>query len=167
MQSAPAAPKKKNTGVIIAVVVVAALVVGCFCTGILSAIAIPAFTGYIRRAKTVEATSNLRSLARLEQRYCEEHGNWLVPAGPVPVTPTALKQLGDFASDPAFTELGFAPADPIYYSYSIVRDDSATGGIEIIARGDLDGDGVTSTFAVTCGSGCTCASNPFMENELE
>jgi len=166
MQNAPAAPKKSK-GLIIAVVVGAALVVGCICTGILSAIAIPAFINYTRRAKTVEATGNLRSLARLEQRYCEEHGNWLVPAGPVPVTPTALKQLGDFASDPAFTLLGFAPADPIYYSYSIVRDDSATGGIEIIARGDLDGDGMTSTFAVTCGSGCVCVYTPRIENEVE
>jgi len=167
MQNAPAAPNNSNKGLIIAVVVGAALVFGCICAGVLSAVAIPAFTNYTRRAKTTEATGNLRSLALLEQQYCEEHGNWLVPAGPVPVTPSALKQVADFASDPAFTQLGFAPADPIYYSYSIVRDDSATGGIEIIVRGDLDGDGMTSTFAVTCGSGCTCELTPRIENELE
>ncbi len=167
MQNAPAAPRKKNKGPIIAVVAVAVLLGATCCIGMIAAFAVPSFTRYTRRAKVAEATSNLRDLTRMEQIYCQEHGNWLVPAGPVPVTPSSVKQLADFASDPAFTQLGFAPTDPVYYSYSIVRDPSATGGIELIARGDLDGDGELSTFAVTCGSGCICTSNPFMENELE
>lgn len=167
MQNAPAAPKKKNRGIVIAIAVVVLALLAVPCVGVLAAIAIPAFIGYVRRAKVAEATSNLRLLAQLEQTYCVDHGNWLVPAGPVPATPSSAKQLADFASDPAFTQLGFAPADPVYYSYMIVRDSSTTGGIEIIARGDLDGDGVLSTFSVTCSSGCSCASTPRIENEVE
>jgi len=167
MQNAPAAPRKKNKGPIIAVVAVAVLLGATCCIGMIAAFAVPSFTRYTRRAKVAEATSHLRDLTRMEQIYCQEHGNWLVPAGPVPVTPSSFKQLGDFASDATFTALGFAPRDPVYYSYSVVREDSATGGIEIIARGDLDGDGMTSTFAVTCGSGCTCELTPRIENEVE
>jgi type II secretory pathway pseudopilin PulG len=166
MQNAPAAPKSSKAPLIIGVLVGVLFVVPC-CIGSIAAFAIPAFVNYTRRAKTTEATSNLRSLALLEQQYCEEHGNWLVPAGPVPATPSSFKQLADFASDPTFTQLGFAPADPVYYSYMIVRDASTTGGIELIARGDLDDDGVLSSFAVTCSSGCSCESTPRVENDVE
>lgn len=167
MQNAPAAPKKSNKGLIIAGIAVFVLVLVPCCIGMLAAFAIPGFTNYTRRAKTAEATTNLRSLALLEQQYCEEHGNWLVPAGPVPATPSSFKQLANFASDPTFSQLGFAPADPVYYSYMIVRDAGTAGGIELIARGDLDDDGVLSSFSVTCSSGCSCESTPRVEDEVE
>jgi Tfp pilus assembly protein PilE len=153
--TAAATPKKRSV-VFIAVVVFAVLFFGCACVGVLSVIAVPAFTNYTLRAKTTEARAELRALARSEMTHCAEFNNWLVPAGPVPISPRPEKQAGDFASDPVFAQLDYTRADYGYYSYSIRRDAATTGGIELVAQGDLDGDGVLSSFSIRCGASCLC-----------
>ncbi len=163
---APPAPKKRSALVWIAAV----LLLGPCCiggVGVLAAIAIPPFIRYTRQAKTSEATMELRSIGRLEEQYCTEHGNWLTPAGPVPAAPSAQKQLESFSADPTFAQLGYDPGVPVYYSYSVRRDETVTGGIELVARGDLDGDGILSSYVVKCGSGCACAPTPLIEDALE
>ena len=167
MQAATPPTPKKRSGLLVLVIVGGLLLLACPCIGGLSAIAIPAFIGYVRRAKVTEARGEVRAIARLEESYCTEHGNWLVPAGPVPAVPAATKQLGAFSDDPAFTQLGYDQGDPVYYSYSVEHDPAVTGGILIVARGDLDGDGTLSTFSVSCGSACTCEPTPIVTNEIE
>lgn len=167
MQPAAAPAPKKSKVLLVVIVLGVGLVLAVPCIGIISAIAIPAFVGYVKRSKITEATSEVRAIARSEMTYCSEHGGWLVPAGPTPAVPGPAKQLGDFSSDPVFTQLGYDRPDPVYYSYSIERDPAVTGGIRVVARGDLDGDGIQSTFTVACGSDCECDPAPVVTDELE
>jgi len=156
---------------------------GCGClvlVGVLLAfIAVPAFTSYIKRSKAQEARQNLVALSRLVEQECaaesvqggldgavQQNGYaGIVPAGPVPPTPPPSSQAtGAFASDPGFARVGFAP-NPVVYSYSIRPIE---GGVELVAQGDLDGDGVLSLYSVSCDASCHCFSDRmYMEDELE
>lgn len=130
--------------------------------GILAAVAIPAFTKYMRRAKTSEAVEKLSSLYRMSAVYYgQEHAGEGVDGAPlphqfpdaVPQTPSTVPR-GVQVRDPVGTwetptwrALGFAVADPHYYSYQY--DSIGTGvNAQFTARalGDLDGDGIDSTF---------------------
>jgi hypothetical protein len=59
-----------------------------------------------------------------------------------------------------FTSLNFAPADPLYYAYSIElgtasgcgNSASNTDVYNFLAEGDLDGDGTLSTFQLAAGT---------------
>lgn len=165
----PGAPaEKKGSSALIAVVVLAAVLVMCVAfIGVLAAIAIPSFVGYMRRAKTTEATANLRTLAASEASYIESGQRIVTSAGPLPASPGQTKQLAAFASDPGFSALGFAPSDPVYYSYSIVPDPVTPGGAILRAQGDLDGDGLLSTFEIRCSRDAICDRTPSVTNETE
>jgi prepilin-type N-terminal cleavage/methylation domain-containing protein len=140
--------------------------------GILAAIAIPSFSGFIARAKTAEATTNLGVLFKTAAAYYYggERGNQgtsastsshctVVTADPEPATPTDKKVKFDPASNSSFRTLGFTVADFIYYSYGILN---ASPGCNqpvntealytFYANGDLDADGVLSTFELVAGS---------------
>ncbi len=53
--------------------------------GILAAIAIPAYTGYMRNAKRTEAKTNIQSLRLLLEQYSSENGRYC-PAADAPCT---------------------------------------------------------------------------------
>lgn len=137
--------------------------------GILSAIAIPTFTFFVRRSKTAEATSNLNLMFKSAASYysAERTGGGMTAstsgyctvddAGPSPATPLAEKQ--KFVPDSVFSTLGFTIADYVYYSYGISSGGAVCGNTEgtsdlytFYANGDLDADGVLSTFALAAGS---------------
>lgn len=162
----PAQPASKTsrTGLIVAIVV--GLLVLCCCPiAILTAIAVPAFTNYLRRAKVSEARSELSTIASAEESWCSEHGTYLAPAGPLPAgAPGPEKQVGSFQLDPTFSQLGYDPYGALYYQYSIVQE---MGGILIRAEGDLDGDAVRSRFELRCNATCTCMRPPMVTDELE
>ena len=111
--------------------------------GILSAVAVPVFTLYIRRAKASEATTQLRALYTGAVAYS---GREFLHRGPakgmmpgtgvawgftqqvqcqvlqsmrIPATPSSQKQVADFSVDPSFRALGFTVGDPVYFSYQI------------------------------------------------
>ena len=131
------------------IVVIAVLALGGVCVvGILAAVAIPAFINYTNKAKAAEAEGNVRSLQQSVVAFCLEQGRLPDAAGPVPSVPGKAKQVGDFASDPVFALIGFQPLDPVYYSYRIERPDGNTA--VLVARGDLDGDGIQSRYEVSC-----------------
>lgn len=156
---------------------------GCGCLvlfgAIVAVIGVPALLSYIKRSKAQEARQNLVALSRLVEQECasesvpgglaggvQQNGyTGIVPAGPVPPVPPASTQAtGDFANDPGFARVGFAP-NPVVYSYSIRPIE---GGVELIAQGDLDGDGELSLYSVSCDAACHCFSDRMtMENELE
>ena len=138
------------------------------CTGILAAFAIPSFVSYTQRSKAAEAPANLQSLAYAVESHCELTGSLPGAAGPVPPTPPGSeKVLADFQSDRVFAELGFTPMDPVYYSYGIRPD--MTGGVQLYARGDLDGDGDVGEQTWTCTPvGCACSEDLVLpEDKLE
>ncbi|RLB57433.1 MAG: hypothetical protein DRJ42_00405 [Deltaproteobacteria bacterium] len=143
------------------------LVVGCVpCTGVLAAIAIPAFINYVRRSNTAEATSNLRTLFAGAASYYEQERmgpdgttqtHCTVGPAVTPNVPTDQKQvLGPL--DAAFSELGFAPFEPVFFQYEIVAGPARCGHgpnealYSFRAHGDLDGDGVTSLLELSVGT---------------
>ena len=119
--------------------------------GIGTAIAVPAFMKYKRRAKALEAKTNLIPLRSALMRRCEERGNFDLPtgAGPVPPTATLDPIRGDFAADPGFRELGFDPGEPVRFSYRIENKSAET--LEVIASADTDGNGTAWEFVMHCG----------------
>jgi len=165
----PGAPREKKTSFgLIAIVVIAGGSLVCVAfIGILAAIAIPAFVRYTRQAKTSEARSNIRAMALSEASYYEERTSLVTSAGPVPPSPGPTKQLPAFSSDPGFSALGFAPSDPVYFSYAITPDPAVPGGAILRANGDLDGDGSLSTFEVHCRANGDCDPVPMTTNEFE
>lgn len=161
--------------------------------GILAAIAIPAFMGYMRRSKTSEASANLKAMfTGAASYYAEEHwATRTVPttgavaasaycnvAGQVAgAAPSASKQVIDFTALNSFNAIGMSISDPVYYQYEISSTGAGCGHVAadplytFQARGDLDGDGVTSLFEIQ-----VAANNQnipmrtpgiYRENELE
>ena len=138
--------------------------------GILAAVAIPAFINYMRRAKTTEATLSIDRMFEGAISYFDaEHapkGVLKAMTFALPPTivwhPAALATQGEKypASDwkPADAELkkwqaiDFSMADDFYYSYQFRCDGGCEAGMAADewayaqAKGDLDGDTVTSLF---------------------
>lgn len=128
---------------LIAVIVFVALI--CV-SGILAAIAIPAFIKYTRRAKATEAIANIALLCRNAGGYYAQSMQFppsaprtpmLVPAGIRAVDPPGSWTQG------GWPQLGFALVEPHYYSYEFINSGST---FTVRAYGDLDGNGRFSTF---------------------
>lgn len=144
--------------------------------GILAAIAIPAFVGYVRRSKTSEATTNLNSLFKSVATYYLSDGTAnargiAAPArvhclvagdGPLPAAPGANKQAFSWPAGHAggfgHSGLGWTISDFVYYSYTIFSPTSICNLPPVFvvyslrASGDLDGDGTRSTFELSVAS---------------
>lgn len=137
--------------------------------GILAALAIPAFIGYIRRSKTGEATQMLNLMYKGAAAYYQDEmqsqgisaqtvRHCTVDDGDAsPTTPTDLKQT--FTADADFNDIGFKIADAVYFSYSMTSqtatcDNGASDDTvyTMTAHGDLDNDGTQSTFELAVGS---------------
>ena len=163
--------------------------------GILAAIAIPAFVNYARRAKTSEVGSNLSNLFTGASSYYQaEHlgTRGVVVAGAaiaqtvyctVPSqadgsAPSATKHVVNFATLASFAALNFDQGDPVYYTYTITSIGNVCGNTAnntriytFTANGDLNGDGVQSTFELAIGSDASNnlfrAPGIYVVNELE
>jgi len=146
---------------------------GCGCLlliiPITAAIAIPAFINYVKRSKTLEAESELRSLAMTVTDRClagEDLSG--LRAGPLPVVPGSLQSVPAWQADPGFARLGWQAASPVRYSYQIEPAGHDAAQLTLRARGDLDDDGLLSSYAVTCDvRGCSCTTNIQITDELE
>lgn len=147
--------KKKSGFTLIELMIVVAIL------GILAALAIPAFIGYIRRSKTSEATGNLNSYFKSAAAYYSQERTsksitastttfcLAAPTGLSPGSPGPNKQ--KFSASSTSQALGFTIADYVYFGYGLTSVDGCghTAGQNVytfFAQGDLDGDGVQSTF---------------------
>lgn len=164
--------------------------------GLLAAIALPAFTRYVRKSKTSEAVHNVSKLVQGEvtayERSQEGTLAQFVRAPPTPdASPTESKypaNLEIWTSNPAWVELGFSLDRAHYYQYSttafggrevpqlLLTDESESEptvlffAFSVTATGNLDGDGDWSTFERSGGftdSGDLQLSNLFIDAELE
>ena len=150
-----------------------------FVPAVLAAVAIPAFMKNARKAKTVEASVNVKKLYDGARAYYEEGTAKGFPGPSVPATPpaTCCGRPGDkCAPEPTlwtkepWRSLKFSMDDPHSYRYEY---EVAVDGRSFSARalGDLDCDGVYSTFEmvgdVAPDGTVTGASGMFSDKELE
>lgn len=158
--------------------------------GILAATAMPTFSTYVRRSKTSEAYETLDAMFKaVSVYYLKEHmeGDY-VAATPLvhctvnqtdsfPAAPKDSKQA--FVSTPPFSEdVGIAfPPGFSYYKFTNVDGVEACGRLPgsalyaLTATGDLDGDGLLSTFSLATASNDSNeiykAAQLFVQDELE
>jgi len=143
--------------------------------GVLAAIAIPSFVAYMRRARTSEAVTNLNTLyGAASSLFVWERAQRGVtatvvtacvaePTSIIPAVPTRDKQA--FVPAGGFLQLAFRSPDLVYYGYGITSIGTPgqltcfAGGLgnttdvyTFYANGDLDGDGILSTFELAIGS---------------
>lgn len=141
--------------------------------GVLAAIAVPLMSGLLRRSKSSEASAQLSALFhRAAVYYSMEHTNQgmdgaihtactVASAGPRPAAPAVQKQR--FEPDASFRALAFSIGDHVYFSYAVQGPAAQPCGhpaskedlYTFSAHGDLDGDGVRSTFELAAGSDST------------
>jgi type IV pilus assembly protein PilA len=142
--------------------------------GILAAVAIPAFTRYVKRSKTSEATGNITKIYQGQLTYYQaalERGSasYINAAAMPSAAPTSAKytaNVSQWSADANWTNIGFSLDAAHYYQYT------SPGGASAFtsrANGDLDGDSILSTFerTGTLTSGELQGSNLSITQELE
>lgn len=115
-------------------------------------VVIPACARSVRMSRTAEATENLETISRAFALHGNDPGLTL----PTPLTP-ALVPRGSAVSDPPGTwdhptwrALGFSiPEDNSHWFSYMLDAREPAHEVQAIAHGDLDGDGVLSTYART------------------
>jgi type IV pilus assembly protein PilA len=127
--------------------------------GVLAAIAIPAYVKYVKKSKAAEARHMVRRIADGGRAFFAATPHPQKPrfpapsAGPTPPLGTCCVQGEKCTPDPAlwavepWTSLRFSVDDPHYFSYSYRRAQDGAS-FTALAHGDLDCDGVYSTFAI-------------------
>jgi prepilin-type N-terminal cleavage/methylation domain-containing protein len=139
--------------------------------GILAALAIPAFSAYVARSKTSEASGNINVMFKSAATYYTRDlagesmtatvtGHCVVGhAAAEPSTPSKDKKL--FTADSNLRALSFHIADYVYFSYGLTstgansscgHDANTQNLYTFWARGNLDNDLVLSTFELAAGT---------------
>jgi type II secretory pathway pseudopilin PulG len=149
--------------------------------GIIAAAALPAFSRYTKRSRTVEALLNIRVMYDGAAAYfVGEHSDSsgaIVPrqfpstAGPTPAIPPAgtvhIPVVGEFDTIP-WTAIEFAVTDPYRYSYTFVHLSNSAAAL--VAQGDLNGNGVFSIFQRNINGspdGVSGSSGLWVTNDIE
>ena len=139
--------------------------------GVLASVAVPAFMKSIYKSKTSEAAINIKSIVTYTTEHADSNGTVMKPHFPNNLSPTGIQQNSGrtVPSDPPcakghhvyprnsavwevqpFQALKFMLRNSHYYQYSYFtsNDSGHAKGLyfSVEARGDLDCDGVQSTF---------------------
>jgi len=133
---------------------------------VLSVVALPIYKRYMLIAKTSEAKMNIGAIMTCEDSYAQLNDLYLTEAYYPLGMPGPEKREWNIDSSGHFKDIGFAPAGKVYYSYGVDSGNKcnnpeaanpnhgsvpATAGtdISVIAKGDLDGDGIFGYFCTT------------------
>lgn len=131
--------------------------------GVLAAIAIPSFTGYVQRARMAESVSFLGEIKQRQEAYRAEFGQYAdVSAGSLAnYTPATMPRSGTSSSWPAasavpnWEQLGAIPDGPTRFQYAVIAGVPGEAAPAVYnfpanefwfvarAQADLDGDGTT------------------------
>lgn len=134
---------------------------GIMVLGILAAVAVPTFLGYAARSRTAEAPRYLAAIALAEVTYFNHSAERPDATGTMPPRqflatepcpegpPAPTRRPGNWNAG-AWPYLGFTVEEPVYYTYQVTSSGAGAGATAtVVAHGDLDGDGITSTFLRT------------------
>ncbi len=165
--------------------------------GILAAVAIPAFVNYMKRAKTSEASVNLKSIGEGAVSYFDAETQTMLGSasamrlpndtnltpvagvlGSDKLDPTDPAILGEFTTVASWNALGWAPSKPFYYKYQWTANcgtgvdpcPPSNANMAIAeAFGNLDDDGTTSHFyrQMDTVGGMLIIKDLVKQNELE
>lgn len=129
------------------------IAVGVALVGSLAAVAVPAFVSNVHASRFVEPTDGLARLGAAAVAYAEENGRFPPSAPLTPAAPPRGKKEIDPPGTwdaPTWQALGFrASAEGAPHAYAFSFDAPPDGrSFTAQARGDLDGDGVLSTFEI-------------------
>lgn len=185
-------PPPKSSFPIWAIVILVIAGLGVLSVGVFAALGIYGTRRYLAAAKSAEAKNSIAAIARGAtaswERESDSGGHKLCASAiPVPaMVPSGNKYMplssgGDFDTGDAQTGwkcLRFMVTSPIYYQYAYNQGSGylapsvspGATGFEASARGDLDGDGITSLFVLTgklTQTGVSTASTAYIENEFE
>jgi prepilin-type N-terminal cleavage/methylation domain-containing protein len=111
--------------------------------GILVTLAVPGYQSIVFRSRAAEPRVMLPVIANAELAYFRDHGKYLAadfstPDGKVSSVPRAFD-----VTRPGWKELGLRADGFVRYRYQVVL---AGDSFTVIANGDLDANGTTSTF---------------------
>lgn len=111
---------------------------------------VPSCIRAVRVSRTAEAAENVEKLAQAAAVHLATKGAAALAAAPL--TPSQVPR-GTTVEDPPGTwdhptwkALGFDIEEPHAYAYALQVDIDASTPARVVAHGDLDGDGVLSTF---------------------
>jgi len=125
--------------------------IGFALLGSIAAVAIPAFAREIHGSRFVEPVEGLNRIGEASLAYAEKNGRFPDSAPQTPATPPRGKKEADLPGTwdgATWTALAFKPGPegaPHAYAFSY---ESNGASFTARARGDLDGDGVLSTFEI-------------------
>ena len=111
--------------------------------GILAAIAIPVFTGYIKRSRLAEARANIQGIFEAEQAYFTRFQRYTTN---LPVCPAALPAAGENQLWPAggcnagWAMLGWEPDGAVYFQYQVFSHNDGAGDLQRLPSAVLGGD---------------------------
>ncbi|MEM7434551.1 MAG: type IV pilin protein [Myxococcota bacterium] len=143
------------------------LLIGVVIVGILAALAVPSFKGYVYRARVSEAVTMLNEIKARQESYRAKYGQYAAVSGAGAWSTAAFNPASIPGQNPVawpstanWEALGVTPPGPVRFQYATVAGPPGTPPppssnmndddfwFAAQARGDLDGDGDTVTFEV-------------------